>query len=170
MCVVNKQTITKEKVLFVSNTVREKKKWSGIYPFLYPQSRIPPVESFFRLLDFSAFEKDYTIRVRSLLTMRCMLLGFSSQHRPKAERWVEQAQLWPAAYQLKRMLSSEKPVWRGKTRLTGPEDLWHDSGKASFFLALPRSNRREKEALLTGWQSCWLLISRKYKNCQGSRT
>ena len=42
-----------------------KKRRSGIYPFLYPQRRILPAESFFRLLDFSVLEKDCTFRVRS---------------------------------------------------------------------------------------------------------
>ena len=42
-----------------------------------------PVQPFFRLLDFSVLEKD-SARMRSLLSMHAMLLGYNFQRRPNS--------------------------------------------------------------------------------------
>ena len=78
-------------------------------------------------------------RVRSLLSMRCMLLGGSFEPRPNNHALGTTGSV---------MTISKKLVWRGKTRLNSPEfraaatsKTWRDSGRASF--SPPQSRRRQ---------------------------
>ena len=83
-------------------------------------------------------------KIRSLLSMRGMLLGYSLGLI--AEHLLLRARLWPSVYQIagtrtrinlfdKRLISSE--VWAAVT-----SKVWRDSGRASFLLQTQKDKRR----------------------------
>ena len=79
-------------------------------------------------------------QVRSLLSMRCMLLGLFRTHSLIiGVRLVQQFRLWPSVYQWTNARIRKKPDWREKTGSTSPEVLaavaskaWRDSGRTLF--------------------------------------
>ena len=96
-------------------------------------------------------EKDCMNQIRSLLSKRGMLLGYSLDLI--AEHLIQRARLWTSVYQIagtrtrinlfdKRLISSE--VLAALT-----SKVWRDSGRA--FFSPPHSKRQKEEALLAGW-------------------
>ena len=79
------------------------------------------------------------IRVRSLLSMRCMLLGYSFEPRPNNCALGIAGSVMTIGLSINGCSHSKKPVWRDRTRLTSP-DVWavvtsnvlRESGGASF--------------------------------------
>ena len=93
-------------------------------------------------------------RVRSLLSMHGMLLGYSFEPRPNHRVLATAWSLMTIGLSINRCSHSKKTVWRGRTRLTSPEvwvavtsKIWCDSGRASFS---PLNSRRPKKALHPG--------------------
>ena len=94
-------------------------------------------------------------RVKSLLSLRRMLLAVLIPGLQIAVRAWYSRLSYDQRSITKRMLALEKPVWGEKTRLTSPEvhaavtsKAWRDSGRNSFF---PAQSRNQKETLLAGW-------------------
>ena len=102
-------------------------------------------------------------RVRSFLSIRGMLLGYSFEPRPNSCVLAAAGLGYDHRFINKRMLALEKHVWQERTRLTNPEvwaaatsKVWHDSGRACF--SPPQSqSRRQKKALLAGWMALGIL-------------
>ena len=96
-------------------------------------------------------------RVKSLLSLRCMLLAVLIPGLQIAVRaWYSRLSYDQRSIN-KRMLALEKRVWGEKTRLTSPEvhaavtsKGWRDSGRSSF---LSRSVKKPKgdSACRVGW-------------------
>ena len=105
---------------------------------------------FFCLFDFIVLKN----RVRSLLSMRGMLLEYSSEPMPNSCVLATAGLVMTIGLSINRSLHSNKPVWREKTRLTSSEvwasaisKVWRDSGRASF---------SSHQALLAGWAAITL--------------
>ena len=89
---------------------------------------------------------------RSLLNMRSMSLGYSFEPRPNSRALATEVLVVTIGFSLnsnKWMLHSKKPVWRERTRLTGPEvwaaatsKVWRDSSRAAFLLPTQEDQRR----------------------------
>ena len=60
-------------------------------------------------------------RVRSLLSMRCMLLGDSFEPRPNNHALGTTDSVMTIGLSINGCSHSKKLVWRGKTRLSSPE-------------------------------------------------
>ena len=93
-------------------------------------------------------------RVRSLLSMRGMLLEYSSEPMPNSCVLATAGLVMTISLSINRSLHSNKPVWRERTRLTSSEvwapatsKVWRDSGRASF---------SSHQALLAGWAAITL--------------
>ena len=94
-------------------------------------------------------------QVRSLLSMRCMLLGYSFEPRTNSRALGTAGSVILRDLSIKRCSHSKKKVWQKKTRLTSLEvrdgvtsKVWGDSGSTSFS---PPHSRRQKEALFAGY-------------------
>ena len=90
-------------------------------------------------------------RVRSLLSMRGMLLGYSFEPRPSIRPLGIAYSVMTIGLSINGCSHSKKPVWRDRTRLTSPEvwavvtsKAWRDSVRASFS---PPHSRKQNEAL-----------------------
>ena len=101
-------------------------------------------------------------RVRSLQSMRGMLLGCSFESRPNSRVFGTAGSVVTIGLSIKECSHSKKPLCREKTRLTGPEvwaaatsKAWRDSGKASFYF----SPKKIKEVPLAG--CCQLVAVKK---------
>ena len=88
-------------------------------------------------------------RVRSLLSIRSMLLGYSFEPRSNRRALATVGSVMTIGLSKNGCSHSKKPVWREKTTLTSPDvwaaatsKVWH---KASFS---PTHPRRQQEALL----------------------
>ena len=84
--------------------------------------------------------------------MRSMSLGYSFEPRPNSHMLATEVLVVTIGLSInsnKWMLHSKKPVWRERTRLTGPEvwavatsKVWHDSSRATFWLLTQEDQRR----------------------------
>ena len=99
-------------------------------------------------------------RVRSLLSMRFMLLGYSFEPRPNSCTLGIALSVMTIGLSIDGSSHSKKPVWREITRLTGPEGwaaatskAWRDSGRAFFS---PPHARKQNEALFAGYSASGL--------------
>ena len=117
---------------------------------------LPGSWAFLSLVRFWRTRKSLCMnRVKSLLSLRCMLLAVLIPGLQIALRAWYSRLSYDQRSITKRMLALEKPVWGEKTRLTSPEvhaavtsKAWRDSGRNSFF---PAQSRNQKETLLVGW-------------------
>ena len=109
-----------------------------------PHTRRQIKEGSARRVRKKMLEKDCMNQVRSLLSMRGMLLGYTLGLI--AEHLLLQARLWPSLYQIagtctrinlfdKILISLE--VWAAVT-----SKVWRDSGRASFLLLAQKDKRR----------------------------
>ena len=84
-------------------------------------------------------ERLYMNRLRSLLSMRRILLGYSSKPRPNSWLLATAGSVMTIGLSINGCSHSKKPVWRERTRLTSPEvsaaatsKTWRDSGRTCF--------------------------------------
>ena len=84
-------------------------------------------------------ERLYMNRLRSLLSMRGILLGYSFKPRPNSWLLATAGSVMTIGLSINGCWHSKKPVWRERTRLTSPEvwaaatsKIWRDSGRTCF--------------------------------------
>ena len=94
-------------------------------------------------------------QVRSLLSMRCMLLGYSFEPRTNSRALGTAGSVILRDLSIKRCSHSKKKVWQKKNKVDqsrssgcGNFKVWGDPGSTSFS---PPHSRRQKEALLAGY-------------------
>ena len=113
-------------------------------------------EPFFHLLH---------LRVRSLLSMRGMLLGYSFEHRPNSRVLATAGSVMTIGLlingcsHLKKRMSLTRESKVDYSAATSK--VWRDSGRASFS---PPHSRRQNETLLAGWVRfyLWLEVQERY--------
>ena len=93
-----------------------------------------PAQSFFRLLEFPVLEKDCLNRVKSLLSMRFMLLGYSFEPRPNSRALGTAGSVMTIAL-FNKQAHSKKPVYPRENKID---------------FSRPYSRRRQKGTLLAG--------------------
>ena len=76
-----------------------------------------------RLSVFVTRETLCIIRIRSLLSMRCMLLGYSFESRPNSRALASGGSVMTTGLSINRGSHPGKLVWRERRRLTSPE-VW----------------------------------------------
>ena len=112
---------------------------------------------------------------RSLLNMRSMSLGYSFEPRPNSRALATEVLVVTIGLSInsnKWMLHSKKPVWRERTRFTGPEvwaaatsKVWRDSSRAAFLLPTQEDQRRlcsHGDTTVISIQSSCFRIPRKW--------
>ena len=84
-------------------------------------------------------ERLYMNRLRSLLSRRGILLGYSFKPRPNSWLLATAGSVMTIGLSINGCSHSKKPVWRERTRLTSPEvwaaatsKIWRDSGRTCF--------------------------------------
>ena len=84
--------------------------------------------------NFATRERLYMNRLRSLLSMRGILLGYSFKPRPKSWLLATAGSVLTIGLSINGWSHSKKPVWRERTRLASPETskIWRHSGRTSF--------------------------------------
>ena len=98
-------------------------------------------------------------QVRSLLSMRCILLGYSFEPRTNSRALGTAGSVILRDLSIKRCSHSKKKVWPTPSRMISyclslevrdavTSKVWGDSGSTSFS---PPHSRRQKEALLAGY-------------------
>ena len=110
----------------------------------------PAIRAFLSLSRFWCTRKIEKNREKSLLSMCCMLLGYSFEPRPNSRAVGTAGSVMIIGF------AKKKPVWRENTRLTGPKVRvaaiskdWHQCDSGRVFFCSPHS-RKQKKVLLAG--------------------
>ena len=110
---------------------------------------LPGSWAFLSLVRFWRTRKSLCMnRVKSLLSLRCMLLAVLIPGLQIALRAWYSRLSYDQRSITKRMLALEEPVWRETSPEVRAAVTWRDSGRNSLF---PAQSRNQKETLLAGW-------------------